>query len=104
MKDWTGNSKSAYTTLGASNHSNDEREANDYYATDPEALKTLLIEYLPPEDCTFTDWGARVYGVVNLNDLLQKILDAGIEILNVNSQQANIENYYLSLVGGMQNA
>jgi hypothetical protein len=42
MKDWTGNSKSIYTTLGASNHSDDEREVNDYYATDPEALKALL--------------------------------------------------------------
>jgi len=42
MKDWTGNSKSIYTTLGASNHSDDEREVNDYYATDPEALRTLL--------------------------------------------------------------
>ena len=24
-KDWTGNSKSVYTTLGASNHTEDER-------------------------------------------------------------------------------
>lgn len=42
MKDWIGNSKSIYTTLGASNHTDEEREVNDYYATDPEALKTLL--------------------------------------------------------------
>ena len=71
---------------------------------DPEALKTLLVEYLPPEDCAFAEWGARVYGIANLNDLLRKILDAGIEILNVNSHQVNIESYYLSLVGGMQHA
>ena len=66
----------------------------------PEALKSVLGAYLPPEDCVFTGWGVRVYGVINLNDLLRKILDAGIEILNVNSHQANIENYYLSLVEG----
>lgn len=41
-KDWTGNGKSIYTTLGASNHSDGEREINDYYATDPEALVSLL--------------------------------------------------------------
>lgn len=41
-KDWTGNDKSIYTTLGASNHSDGEREINDYYATDPEALNVLL--------------------------------------------------------------
>lgn len=42
MKDWIGNSKSAYSVLGASNHSETERENNDYYATDPKALEIFL--------------------------------------------------------------
>lgn len=41
-KDWAGNYKSIYTTLGASNHSENEREINDYYATEPKAIKLLL--------------------------------------------------------------
>ena len=41
-KDWTGDGNSIYKTLGASNHTEDERETNDYYATDPNALKALL--------------------------------------------------------------
>lgn len=41
-KDWTGNSKSIYVTIGASNHSNSEREKNDYYATEPKAIELLL--------------------------------------------------------------
>ena len=41
-KDWTGNQKSIYTTLGASNHTDKEREINDYYATDPRTLEPLL--------------------------------------------------------------
>ena len=40
--DWTGNKKSTYVTLGASNHSLKEREKNDYYATSPEAVNKLL--------------------------------------------------------------
>jgi len=44
-KDWTGNSKSTFASLGASNHSNYERESNDYYATDPKALELLLDEF-----------------------------------------------------------
>ena len=40
-KDWKGNSKSIYTTLGASNHVEDERERNDYYATHPRATEML---------------------------------------------------------------
>ena len=39
-KDWTGNGKSIFTTLGASNHTEKEREINDYYATDPCLLYT----------------------------------------------------------------
>ncbi len=42
MKDWTGTSASAFKMLGASNHTNDEREENDYYATDPTAIDDLL--------------------------------------------------------------
>lgn len=41
-KDWTGNQNSIYTTLGASNHTDKERESNDYYATEPKALELLL--------------------------------------------------------------
>lgn len=42
MKDWTGNFQSIYKTLGASNHTEKEREMHDYYATDPKALEILL--------------------------------------------------------------
>lgn len=42
MKDWTGNKKSTFVTLGANNHCDHERENNDYYATDPKALEIFL--------------------------------------------------------------
>ena len=41
-KDWIGNSNSIYMTLGASNHTEKEREVNDYYATEPKAVELLL--------------------------------------------------------------
>lgn len=41
-KDWTGNSRSIYATLGASNHTSKEREEYDYYATEPKAIELLL--------------------------------------------------------------
>lgn len=43
-KDWTCNNKSIYTCLGATNHSEEEREINDYYATEPQAIQLLLNE------------------------------------------------------------
>lgn len=42
MKDWTGNKKSTFVTLGASNHTDKERESNDFYATDPIAIDKLV--------------------------------------------------------------
>ena len=40
--DWTGNYNSIFKTLGASNHTDKEREINDYYATDPIAIDVLI--------------------------------------------------------------
>ena len=47
MKDWYGNSNSIYKTLGASNHTDKEREIDDYYATDPIAIDKLLTVEIP---------------------------------------------------------
>jgi len=41
-KDWVGNINSIYKTLGASNHTNKERQKHDYYATEPKAMEVLL--------------------------------------------------------------
>jgi len=41
-KNWIGNKNSIYKTLGASNHTKENREENDYYATDPKAAELLL--------------------------------------------------------------
>ena len=41
-KDWTGNKKSTYVTLGASSHSSGVRHSEDYYATDPKTIDELM--------------------------------------------------------------
>ena len=41
-KDWNGNSKSIYVTLGASTYVVEEREQYDYYATHNKATEMLL--------------------------------------------------------------
>jgi hypothetical protein len=41
-KDWVGNKNSIFKTLGASNHTDKEREMDDFYATQPEAAEMLL--------------------------------------------------------------
>lgn len=41
QRDWTGNPNSIWKTLGASNHTDKEREADDFYATEPFAADLL---------------------------------------------------------------
>lgn len=42
MKDLTGTGRSTFVTLGASNHTSQEREKDDFYATDPIAIDGLF--------------------------------------------------------------
>ncbi len=41
-RDWTGNANSVFVCNGASNHTKEERQEDDYYATEPRAVKLLL--------------------------------------------------------------
>lgn len=67
VKDWTGNSKTTYVTLGASNHSTTEREDNDFYATEPKALELLLER----EDFDLFIWECAC-GKGHLSEVLRK--------------------------------
>lgn len=49
--DWVGNKNAAFVCNGASNHTDEEREVNDYYATDPKAIDVLLND----TEITLTD-------------------------------------------------
>lgn len=49
MKDWNGNKRSVFATLGASNHSDYERAENDYYATHPVAIDKLASKFEIPQ-------------------------------------------------------
>ena len=44
-KDWTGGYNSIFKTLGASNHTERERQKEDFYATDPKALDLFYPKF-----------------------------------------------------------
>lgn len=66
-KDWIGNQNSIYKILGSSNHSDNERQKHDYYATDPRALELLLAE----EDFSPVIWECAC-GEGHLSKVLEK--------------------------------
>ncbi len=49
-KDWVGGKKAVFSTLGASSHSEHDREQHDYYATEPKAAHLLMqVEKFAPK-------------------------------------------------------
>ena len=50
MSDWIGNQNSIYKTLGASSHTKEQRQQDDYYATDPRSIDYLLEKATPQKD------------------------------------------------------
>lgn len=72
MKDWTGNNKSVYTTLGASSHTEKERQKEDYYATDPKAVYRLL----EVESFNKNIWECAVGG----GHIAQVLIDSGYSV------------------------
>ena len=44
-KAWKGNGNSIWKTLGASNHTDKDREPSDFYSTDPKALDLFYPKF-----------------------------------------------------------
>lgn len=48
-RDWIGNRRSVHAVLGARTYAKEDREANDYYATEPKAARLLMeVETFSP--------------------------------------------------------
>ena len=89
-KDWKGNKNSIYKTLGASNHTKEERQSEDYYATDPIAIDKLLqVENICNNvwECAcgenhLTD-KLRSYGITTTcSDVVKRIQGEDIQIID----------------------
>jgi len=67
---------------------------------DKQKLFQILREEIPVESLAPAANGVKIYGNISLNAVLNKVIQAGIEILSVNCYSSSIEDYYLSIVGG----
>lgn len=89
-KDWVGNDNSVFKALGASNHTDKERENNDFYATESKAAYLLMdVEQFSPNiwecACGALDlsnpFEARGYKVRN-SDIIDRLHNGKIETLD----------------------
>ena len=86
-KDWIGNKNSIYKTLGASNHTEKERQNEDFYATEPNAAKLLLeLETFSPNiwECACGDGSlSKVFESAGYNVKSTDLINRGYGIPNV---------------------
>ena len=100
-KDWTGNKKATFVTLGASNHSEHEREKHDFYSTDPSTLEIFLKMFLERDKNTLSNeiWECAC-GQGHLSEVLKQhgyivnstdLIDRGYGIGGIDFLQYNEE-------------
>lgn len=73
-KDWTGNKKSTFVTLGASNHTDHSRAWLDFYATSPTAITRFLEKHQIPR---MSIWECAS----GEDSLTQPLREAGYEVI-----------------------
>ena len=79
------------------------RQSTYFCSTDSEKLVAILSTIVGQEDVVTFAGGARVFGTIDLNAVFAKLNEAGVAVSSVNSREAGIEEFYLSLLG-VQNA
>ena len=77
-KNWTGNKKSLFVTLGATGHSSYEREEYDFYATSPKAVELFYKHWWDRLGLGNKIWEPAV-GNGHIAETLKHLID-GIEL------------------------
>ena len=72
-------------------------------ADDIEQLYKVVTEVLPQNKIEITEKGVKIIGDINYNFVLSAIINAGIQILNVQYSETSFEEYYLKVIGGANN-
>lgn len=68
-------------------------------ADDPRRLSEIVKETIENK-CEYTADGVKIFGNLDLSELLLAIINGGVKILSINCSETTFEDYYLSLIGG----
>ncbi len=85
-KDWIGNRNSVYKTLGATSHTKESREEDDFYATDPDAIDKLLTVETPKKKIWECAAGA--------GHLAKRLRNFGYEVYATDIKNRGYEHLY----------
>ena len=79
------------------------RKTTTIAVDDYRLLEKVLTDFIDLKDTKMTADGVKIYGDIDLNNILKIILDAGLKINGVVTSNFSIEDYYMSVVGGRYN-
>lgn len=82
---------------------NECRQSTEIKAENLRALTKAVEGKLDGYEITLVPNGIKIFGEIDLSSTLKLIIDAGVKITSVNSSSFSIEDYYLSIIGGVKN-
>lgn len=68
--------------------------------SNPIKAKEIVSSIYNVEDIELLNDGIIIFGEININKIVSTIINKGIEIISINSEQTNFEDYYLNLLRG----
>ncbi|MBQ8163364.1 MAG: ATP-binding cassette domain-containing protein [Clostridia bacterium] len=77
------------------------RKSTVIEVNDPYKLSQILPSFVSFKDISLLPTGAKIFGDIDLNLIFEAVIKAGITIISVNCNEANIEDFYLSIAGGI---
>lgn len=90
--------------ISAGELKNECRKTTFIYTRDLSLVFESLSKILPADDIKVEPLGVKVLGDISLTEVLKKILSDGATITDIKTSDTNIEEYYMSLLGGGKNA
>lgn len=86
--------------ITASEFLNANRKNLTLVVDDTVKLIEILSKEFDQKDVEIKNNLITIYGDFNINDLLSKIISNDINIINIKTNESNIEDYYISLIRG----
>ena len=81
-----------------------EKKETSIKTTNNERAYEILKAELSPEVLDYVNDTIIITGEVNITELVNKFMAESIAIVDIKTKQASIEDYYLSIIGGVRNA
>lgn len=81
-----------------------EKKETSIKTTNNERAYEMLKAELSPEVLDYVNDTIIITGEVNITELVNKFMAESIAIVDIKTKQASIEDYYLSIIGGVRNA